>query len=119
MSYPTSENEPSDDLSSPQMPANPELLFEQKFGKVMADNEQLNRERKELQKELRELHDRLARLQENNVGSSCSSPRTRAYVCRLLYKKGLRSPKTWFNIVPSMVAEIPLPRSWKRGCKFT
>ena len=68
MSYPTSENETSDGLNSPQMPVDPGLLFEQKFGKLMADNEQLNRERKELQKELRELHNRLARLQENNVG---------------------------------------------------
>ena len=59
----------------------------------MADNEQLNRERKELQKELQELHDRLARLQENNVGLVFTSSRMRVYVSRLPYKNGSQNPK--------------------------
>ncbi len=46
----------------------PELLFEERIGRVMAENENLIREKKELQKDLRELHNRLIRLQENNVG---------------------------------------------------
>lgn len=45
----------------------PELLFEQRFGKVIADNDKLSRDKKELERELRDLHNRLARLQENNV----------------------------------------------------
>lgn len=44
-----------------------ELLFEEKLGKIMADNEDIKIEKKELQKDLQELHDRLARLQVNNV----------------------------------------------------
>ena len=45
----------------------PELLFEERFGKVMADNDKLTKERGDLQKDLQDLHNRLARLQENNV----------------------------------------------------
>jgi len=44
-----------------------ELLFEEKLGKVMADNENIKNEKRELEKGLQELHDRLARLQTNNV----------------------------------------------------
>lgn len=55
--------------SPPKSAMDQELLFEERFGRVMADNEMLNREKSELQKMLRDLHDRLARLQENNVSS--------------------------------------------------
>ena len=70
--YPTSdtgtpENRASSSLSSPAV--DPELMFEQRFGKVMADNENLIREKKDMQKDLQDLHNRLARLQENNVRS--------------------------------------------------
>lgn len=44
-----------------------ELLFEQRFGKVMAYNDKLSRDKEELEKDLHDLHNRLARLQENNV----------------------------------------------------
>ncbi len=54
------------DLPSPPV-GDPELLFEERIGELMAENESYLRERKEFQKELRELHDRLARLQDNNV----------------------------------------------------
>ncbi|MCJ1352647.1 MAG: hypothetical protein MMC33_002631 [Icmadophila ericetorum] len=53
--------------SPPKPTMDQELLFEERFGRVMADNERLNREKNELQKMLRDLHDRLARLQENNA----------------------------------------------------
>lgn len=45
----------------------PELLFEQRFGNIIADNDRLSRDKKDLEIELRDLHNRLARLQENNV----------------------------------------------------
>jgi hypothetical protein len=45
----------------------PELLFEERVGRIMAENDLIIREKKELQKDLRELHNRLIRLQENNV----------------------------------------------------
>ena len=70
-SYPASDVETSrseDATPSPKPTLDPELLFEQRFGKVMADNENLIREKKDMQKDLRDLHDRLVRLQENNVG---------------------------------------------------
>lgn len=70
-SYPASDVETSrseDVTSSPKPTLDPELLFEQRFGKVMADNEKLIRKKKDMQKDLRDLHDRLVRLQENNVG---------------------------------------------------
>ncbi len=72
----TTDNEGLDDSSSTKMPSglplkalamDPELLFEERFGKVMVDNDNLVRDKKELEKQLRDLHDRLARLQENNV----------------------------------------------------
>ncbi|MCJ1368402.1 hypothetical protein MMC16_007544 [Acarospora aff. strigata] len=44
----------------------PQLLFEERFGKVMIDNDNLMRDKRELEKQLRDLHNRLARLQENN-----------------------------------------------------
>ncbi|KAL9120222.1 MAG: hypothetical protein Q9187_003224 [Circinaria calcarea] len=69
-SYPTSDVETSrseDVAPSPKPTLDPELLFEERFGKVMADNENLIREKKDMQKDLRDLHDRLVRLQENNA----------------------------------------------------
>lgn len=47
-------------------------LFEQRLGNIMADNDRLSRDKKDLEEELCDLHNRLARLQENNV--SCISP---------------------------------------------
>lgn len=58
------------DSSQPLMPASVpdlELLFEERFGKIMAENNVHIREKTELQKDLRELHDRVVRLQDNNV----------------------------------------------------
>ena len=46
----------------------PELLLEERLARMMAENDNLLREKKEARKELRELHGRLVRLQENNVG---------------------------------------------------
>ncbi|MCJ1250017.1 hypothetical protein MMC30_007243 [Trapelia coarctata] len=53
-------------VSSKPQTMDQELLFEERLGKVMADNENIKNEKRELQKDLRELHDRLARLQTNN-----------------------------------------------------
>lgn len=44
-----------------------ELLFEERFGTIMSENKVHLREKVELHKDLRELHDRVARLQDNNV----------------------------------------------------
>lgn len=61
-----------DKITSPPTPiGDPELLYEERLGELMADNENHVREKKELQKELRDLHDRLTRLQDNNVGVGC------------------------------------------------
>jgi len=54
----------SSDLRAPEL--NQELLFEERLGRIMAQNEKLLREKKDLQKDLRELDKRLSRLQENN-----------------------------------------------------
>ncbi|KAF9887677.1 hypothetical protein FE257_009770 [Aspergillus nanangensis] len=43
-----------------------ELKFEERVGKVLAENDRLSHEKKELEKALEDLHNRLARLQENN-----------------------------------------------------
>ncbi|MCJ1265448.1 hypothetical protein MMC22_005326 [Lobaria immixta] len=60
--------ESSDDkTASPSTPyKDPELLFEEQLANVMTENDNHRREKEELQKELRDLHGRLARLQENN-----------------------------------------------------
>ena len=65
-----------------------ELLYEEQLGKVMADNENIKNEKRELQKDLQELHDRLVRLQTNNVESYYRSRRTGLIKCRIYYKKG-------------------------------
>jgi protein HOOK3 len=44
----------------------PELQFEERVGKVLAENDRLANEKMELEKALEDLHNRLARLQENN-----------------------------------------------------
>lgn len=44
----------------------PELQFEERVGKVLAENDRLAAEKKEMEKVLEDLHNRLARLQENN-----------------------------------------------------
>lgn len=61
--------ESSDDRTALPSPPyrDPELLLEEQLGKAMADNDNHRREKEDLQKELRELHDRLTRLQGNNV----------------------------------------------------
>ena len=51
---------------SSSMP-DPELLLEERLARQMAENDDLLREKKEVRKELHELHERLIRLQENNV----------------------------------------------------
>lgn len=45
----------------------PELLFEERLGKMMAVNETLVKDKKALEKELHDHHNRLARLKEHNV----------------------------------------------------
>jgi protein HOOK3 len=47
-------------------PVDLELQFEERVGKVIAENDRLTHEKKELEKALEDLHNRLARLQENN-----------------------------------------------------
>ncbi|KAF7719224.1 Uncharacterized protein PECH_004850 [Penicillium ucsense] len=47
-------------------PVDLELQFEERVGKVIAENDRLTHEKKELGKALEDLHNRLARLQENN-----------------------------------------------------
>lgn len=44
----------------------PELQFEQRVGKLLAENDKLSNEKRELEKALEDLNDRLARLQEHN-----------------------------------------------------
>ncbi|KAI4188568.1 MAG: hypothetical protein LQ346_005294 [Caloplaca aetnensis] len=45
----------------------PDLAFEERFANTMAENRRLLQERAELRKEMRELDDRLTRLQDNNA----------------------------------------------------
>ncbi|MCJ1485357.1 hypothetical protein MMC06_005531 [Schaereria dolodes] len=52
--------------SSSSFAADQELMIEQRAGKVVADNKELIMEKAGLQKDLRELDNRLVRLQENN-----------------------------------------------------
>ncbi|OAX81707.1 hypothetical protein ACJ72_03951 [Emergomyces africanus] len=48
------------------MPMDPELRFEERFGKVLAEKDKLSNEKQELEKTVEDLHDRLARLQESH-----------------------------------------------------
>lgn len=49
-----------------EVAVDPELQFEERVGKLLAENDKLSHEKKELGKALEDLHDRLARLQEHN-----------------------------------------------------
>lgn len=64
----TSEEENTKIPSTPQR--DPELLYEERLAKLLAENDDHRREKKDLQKDLGDLHDRLARMQENNVRGS-------------------------------------------------
>ncbi|KAL5362940.1 hypothetical protein BJX96DRAFT_154903 [Aspergillus floccosus] len=55
-----------DDPAKRDHPVDLELKFEERVGKVLAENDRLTHEKKELEKALEDLHNRLARLQENN-----------------------------------------------------
>lgn len=44
----------------------PELQFEERVGKLLAENDKLSNEKRELEKALEDLHNRISRLQENN-----------------------------------------------------
>ncbi|KAI1923009.1 hypothetical protein LOZ52_001163 [Ophidiomyces ophidiicola] len=44
----------------------PELQFEERVGKLLAENDKLSNEKRELEKSLANLHERLAKLQENS-----------------------------------------------------
>lgn len=61
-----SENEDNEYPSKREIPVDLELQFEERVGKVLAENDRLTNEKKELEKALEDLHNRLARLQENN-----------------------------------------------------
>ncbi|PYH42587.1 putative microtubule binding protein HOOK3 [Aspergillus saccharolyticus JOP 1030-1] len=49
-----------------ELPVDPELQFEERVGKVLAENNRMAREKKDMQNQIDDMHDRLARLQENN-----------------------------------------------------
>ncbi|KAB8069563.1 hypothetical protein BDV29DRAFT_182496 [Aspergillus leporis] len=59
-------DEIKEELSKREHPVDLELQFEERVGKVIAENDRLTHEKKELEKALEDLHNRLARLQENN-----------------------------------------------------
>lgn len=52
--------------SKRDLSVDPELQFEERVGKMLAENDRLANEKMELEKALEDLHNRLARLQENN-----------------------------------------------------
>ncbi|PGH13740.1 hypothetical protein AJ79_03439 [Helicocarpus griseus UAMH5409] len=58
--------ERNDHTTRRDMPMDPELRFEERVGKVLAENEKLSNEKQELEKTVEDLHNRLARLQENH-----------------------------------------------------
>ena len=59
---------------SPTGPSlDPELQFEERYGKVIAENGNLQRENLELQHELRTLEERIDRLQDSKVGTHTGS----------------------------------------------
>ncbi|KAA8647509.1 putative microtubule binding protein HOOK3 [Aspergillus tanneri] len=60
------EDEPTDDAAKRDHSVDLELQFEERVGKVLAENDRLTHGKKELEKALEDLHNRLARLQENN-----------------------------------------------------
>ncbi|KAK9552082.1 hypothetical protein V6Z96_008526 [Aspergillus fumigatus] len=60
------EDETTEDTKKQDLSVDLELQFEERVGKVIAENDRLTHEKKELEKALEDLHNRLARLQENN-----------------------------------------------------
>lgn len=60
------DEEENDGLRKKDLSLDPELQFEERVGKVLAENDKLVSEKKELEKSLEEMHNRIARLQENN-----------------------------------------------------
>ena len=60
------EEEEKDGIAKPDLAVDPELQFEERVGKVLAENDRLVSEKKEMERDLEGLHNRLARLQENN-----------------------------------------------------
>lgn len=60
------EEEDREGISKRDLAVDPELKFEERVGKVIAENDRLAAEKKEMEKALEDLHNRLARLQENN-----------------------------------------------------
>ena len=60
---------PSTPATSSPLPVvvDPELIFEERLGEVMADNARLAQENQDVQKNVLDLQNRLGRLQENNV----------------------------------------------------
>ncbi|PLB45373.1 microtubule binding protein HOOK3 [Aspergillus steynii IBT 23096] len=60
------EDDTKEDSTKRDHPVDLELQFEERVGKVLAENDRLTHEKKELEKALEDLHNRLARLQENN-----------------------------------------------------
>ncbi|OKL58848.1 hypothetical protein UA08_05839 [Talaromyces atroroseus] len=61
-----SADEEEPDAKRELLTVDPELKFEERVGKVLAENDRLASEKKEMEKALGDLHNRLARLQENN-----------------------------------------------------
>lgn len=59
-------DEIKDDSSKRDNTVDLELRFEERVGKVIAENDRLTHEKEEMEKALEDLHNRLARLQENN-----------------------------------------------------
>ncbi|OQE16363.1 hypothetical protein PENSTE_c024G08369 [Penicillium steckii] len=55
-----------EEIAKSDNPGDLELKFEERVGKVLAENDRLTHDKKELQKDLGDMHNRLARLQENN-----------------------------------------------------
>lgn len=59
-------DEAKDGLTKRDHPVDLELQFEERVGKVIAENDRLTHEKKETEKAMEDLHNRIARLQENN-----------------------------------------------------
>ncbi|PCH07650.1 HOOK [Penicillium occitanis (nom. inval.)] len=62
----SADEEDHDGAGKRDLAVDPELQFEERVGKVLAENDRLATEKKEMEKALEDLHNRLARLQENN-----------------------------------------------------
>ncbi|ODH20632.1 hypothetical protein ACO22_05832 [Paracoccidioides brasiliensis] len=58
--------ERNDNSTTQDLPMDPELRFEERFGKVLAEKNKLSDEKQELEKTVEDLHNRLARLQESH-----------------------------------------------------